>query len=85
MPRYRGLNCEHWLGMGSEVNLPSQQEAKGEPNSLMAKKCFHKENYQTYVQWHLDAEHRMKAGEKQTQCPVCKRYVWKSDYKLKEG
>lgn len=29
-----------------------------------------------YLAWHADADRRAKRGEKQRQCPDCKRWYW---------
>jgi endogenous inhibitor of DNA gyrase (YacG/DUF329 family) len=34
-----------------------------------------------YLQWHADADERMKRGERQRKCPVCMKYVWGSFWK----
>ncbi len=33
-----------------------------------------------YVKWHMDAEERMKRGEKQRKCPVCHKWIWEEYY-----
>ena len=42
--------------------------------------CKHKPGKQLpYVEDHLDAERRLKNGERQVVCPVCLKCVWESD------
>jgi hypothetical protein len=44
-------------------------------------KCStHKETMPAgYVSWHFEAERRVKAGQKQKQCPVCKLFFFKDE------
>lgn len=52
-------------------------EARDEMNiSDTIDKCFHKTRKLAYRQAHFDAEQRLKKGEKQVQCPVCKLWFW---------
>jgi hypothetical protein len=42
-----------------------------------AESCKHKEPpVLGYVDYHLDAENRMKAGQRQKHCDVCRRWIW---------
>lgn len=37
---------------------------------------FHERSELSYMAWHSDATKRMKAGEKQTQCTDCGKWLW---------
>ena len=39
----------------------------------------------SYLEWHNDSEQRHSRGEKQRQCPKCKKWVWESLYYKKEA
>ena len=41
---------------------------------------LHEDNDLSYMGWHADAGNRQVRGEKQRQCPKCKRWVWESLY-----
>lgn len=43
-------------------------------------KCQHKPLIKSYLAAHMDADERIKRKEQQRQCPVCNRWIWKSDY-----
>lgn len=39
-------------------------------------KCHHKPTGLPYVAAHVDADRRLKRGERQQQCPVCRKWFW---------
>lgn len=43
------------------------------------KPCAHKRDDLGYVQAHIDAERRLKRGERQSQCPRCGAWLWRHE------
>lgn len=84
MPRARDM------GRGGEVVIagdsgcgPGEVREGGEDVSTKKQrlndpaKCLHGEQPDMgYVQWHEDADRRIKAGQKQRQCRACGRFIW---------
>jgi hypothetical protein len=46
----------------------------------ITKKCNHKQNKLGYIQWNEWAENKIKKGETQRQCPLCKLWLFEEEF-----
>lgn len=44
--------------------------------------AHHRPDTLDYLTFHADAERREKLGQKQIQCPDCKRWFWRHELRL---
>lgn len=43
-------------------------------------KCKHRTSKLPYLAAHADAKRRMRRGQKQRKCPVCRKWIWENEF-----
>lgn len=55
-----------------------------ELGTSMKPKCQHRVKSMGYMGRLMDDERRMKLGQKQLRCPVCKLWFWESEFRKRK-
>lgn len=76
---YADEDRDRYLTRTLELEAENAELRKDKAMSTNDRCQWHRPKTLGYVAAHEDAERRMKRGEKQTQCPVCKRWLWKHE------